>query len=91
MKNSQLPIPLYEISFLQAYLYEFFSLEGECSKNFNHTTWHLKQKYNDEQIETVINFFRSRGITCDCDILHKFDLKEISKDKINFHERDLKI
>jgi len=37
MKKSELPIPVYEIAFLQAYLYELFSLEGHCEQNFDRT------------------------------------------------------
>jgi hypothetical protein len=53
-------------------------------------SWHLKQKYSDEEIESVISFFRNRGLKCDCDVIHKINLRDMSEKKINFHEEDLK-
>jgi len=88
MKKSELPIPVYEIAFLQAYLYELFSLEGHCEQNFDRTVWHLKEKHTDEEVKSVIKFFKDRGLKCDCDVIRKLDLREISKQKVGFHDED---
>ncbi len=76
MKASELPIPIHEVAFLQAYLYEVFSIEDQCQQNFEKTEWHLKGTHKDEEVESIIQFFKSNGVNCDCDIIHKFDLRK---------------
>ena len=85
-KNSGLPIPIYEIAFLQAYLYEAFSIEGHCKQNFDRTEWHLKETHNEEEVKSIIEYFKNNGLICDCDIIHKFDLRKYSREKIQYHE-----
>ena len=86
MKKSEVPIPIHEIAFLQAYLYKIFSLEGYCKQNFERTEWHLKEIHKDEEVKSIIDFFRSNGLKCDCDVIRKFDLRDISEGKIEFHD-----
>ena len=86
MKKSELPIPIHRLAFLQAYLYQVFTLENECKKNFDNTEWYLKETYTDEEVNSIIEFFKSIGLKCDCDIINKFDLKEISKGIIKSHD-----
>lgn len=86
MKKSDLPLPIHEIAFLQAYLYEIFSIEGRCNQNFDKTEWHLKETHKEEDVKTIIEYFKDRGLKCDCDLIRKFDLREISKEQINFHK-----
>jgi hypothetical protein len=88
MKKSELPILVYEIAFLQAYLYELFSLEGHCEQNFDRTIWHLKEKHSDDVVKSVIEFFKDRGLKYDCDVIYNLDLREISKQKMGFHDED---
>ncbi len=85
MKKSELPIPIHRLAYLQAYLYQIFTLDSNCKKNFNYTKWYLKEKQTDEEVNATINFFKSIGLKCDCDIISKFDLKEISKGIIKSH------
>jgi hypothetical protein len=87
MNNVKLPIPIHEVAFLQAYLYEVFSFEGHCNQNFKRTEWHLKQSHSDEEIKSIIEFFKGRGLKCDCDILQKFDLREFSKAVVSYHSQ----
>lgn len=83
MKNYELPIPIYQIALLQAYLYQTFKIENQCSKNFDHTKWYLLDNYNEEEVYSIIDFFISNGVKCDCDLLSKFDLREMSKNILN--------
>ena len=86
MKKLEIPIPIYRLAFLQAYLYQIFTLDNNCKKNFDNTKWYLKEKHADEEVNSTIDFFKSIGIKCDCDIINKFDLKEISKGIIKSHD-----
>ena len=86
MKKSDLPIPIHEIAFLQAYLYKMFSLEGRCKQNFERTEWHLKETHKEEEVKSIIDFFRSNGLKCDCDIIRKFNLKSIEEGIVKFHD-----
>ena len=86
MKNKKLPIPIHQISLLQAFLYQTFMIENQCNKNFKHTKWYLLDNYNEEEVNSTIDFFVSNGINCDCDLLNKFDLREISKIHIKSHD-----
>jgi hypothetical protein len=85
MKKSELPLPLYNLAFLQAYLYQIFSLEGTCKKNFEHTEWYLKEKYSEAEVESIVGYFKSKGLKCDCDVIHKLDLREIMDGQLKFH------
>lgn len=85
MENIELPIPIHELAFLQAYLYGVFSSKMQCKKNFNHAEWFLNEKHTDEEVTEIKNFFRNNGIECDCDIIYKFDLRDKSKDVIKKH------
>jgi hypothetical protein len=89
MKESEIPIPIpiHRLAHLQAYLYEVFTLEDNCRKNFNNTKWYLKESHTDKEVESTIDFFKKIGLKCDCDIINKFDLKEISKETIGYHDK----
>ena len=52
---------------------------------FKYTKWYLKENYTDKKIDSILEFFKSYGLKCDCDIINKFDLREILDEKINFH------
>ncbi len=86
MNTTKSPIPVYKLAFLQAYLYQIFSLEGTCKKNFEHTKWYLKEKYTEAEVESIIGYFKSKGLKCDCDVISKMDLKEISNEILEFHK-----
>jgi hypothetical protein len=85
MKKLELPIPIHRLAYLQAYLYQVFSLNSNCKKNFDNTKWYLKEKHTDEEVNSTIEFFKSIGLKCDCDIINKFDLREISKEILHPH------
>ena len=80
------PIPIHQLAFLQAYLYEIFNEESKCENSFKHTEWYLKENFSQKEIESTIIFLKGRGLSCDCDIIKKLDLKDILKDKLNFHD-----
>jgi hypothetical protein len=61
-------------------------LESKCKKNFNNTIWFFKEKYSDEEVNLIIDFLKSKGLKCDCDVINKLDLKEISKGIISSHD-----
>lgn len=86
MNNLELPVPIHEIVVLQAYLLEVFAKAGGCANNFEHSEWHLRQKYTDEEIKSIFEFFRNYGLKCDCDIIKKFDIREYSKRIVKFHD-----
>jgi|GEM_PF-1346606 hypothetical protein len=90
MTKNDVPIPIYKLAFLQAYLYEIFSTEKKCEKNFKYTVWYLHENFSENEIDRIINFFNEQGINCDCGIIKKLDLKEYSDGRINFHETDKK-
>lgn len=85
MTKKDLPIPIFQIALLQAYLYEILSNEKECEKDFKYTEWYLKDKFSEEKVSLILKFFRENGLNCDCGVLKKIDLKEIVADSINFH------
>lgn len=88
MTENEIPIPIYKLAFLQAYLYEIFSTEKKCENNFKYTEWYLNENFSENEIDKIINFFNKQGINCDCGVIKKLDLKDYSNDKINFHEID---
>lgn len=77
MKSVKIPIKENDLTFLQAYLYKTFSLENRCNDNFDYTEWYLKERYSQEEINAIVNFFKGKGINCDCDIINKLELGEI--------------
>lgn len=85
MINKKLPIPIYQFAMLQAYLYEVFSTEKKCESNFKYTEWYLKEKFSENEITNIIQFFKDNGLNCDCGILKKIDLREFADDTIEFH------
>jgi len=86
MIKSQLPIPIYQLALLQAYLYEIFSSEKECQKNFKYTEWYLNENFHQDEIEKIIDFFNKEGLSCDCGIIKKLDLRAYSNGILNFHK-----
>ena len=82
MKN--IPLPIHQLALLQAYLYEVFSYEKQCRKSFDNAEWYLRDKHNEEKVESIFDFFRSKNINCDCDIINKIDLRDLSS-RINYH------
>ncbi len=85
MYKSELPILIHQLALLQAYLYEIFVGEKKCENNFKYSIWYLKEKFSDKKVDSVLEFFKSYGLKCDCDIINKFDLREILDEKMNFH------
>ncbi len=85
MTKTEAPIPIHHLALLQAYLYEIFGGEKKCEKDFTYTRWYLKEKFLLKDIEMVIAFFKEKGIGCDCDILKKLNLQNLSNGKLNFH------
>ncbi len=82
MKN--IPLPIHQLALLQAYLYEVFSYEKQCEKSFDNAEWYLRDKHNEEKVKSIFDFFRSKNINCDCDIINKIDLRDLSS-RINYH------
>ena len=80
------PIPIHRLAFLQAYLYEIFSAEEKCGSSFSHTEWYLKENFSENEIDLTIKFLKENGLSCDCDIVKKLDLKSVLKEKLNFHD-----
>ncbi len=70
-KNKQ-PVSKNDIIMLQAYLEQIVSIENKCKENFAHTEWYLQEKYSDDEVNTIINFFKVSGAQCDCDLVKKF-------------------
>jgi len=90
MTNLDLPMQIYELAFLQAFLYQIFTTESTCNKNFNNTEWYLNDKYTHAEVNSIINFFKNNGINCDCDIIYKIDLKHILKNTLKSHNQIIK-
>lgn len=70
-KNNQL-VSKHNIMLLQAYLENVVSIENKCKDDFSHTEWYLLEKYNEDEVNAIINFFKENGVKCDCDIVKKF-------------------
>jgi len=51
MAKAGLPIRIHKLALLQAYLYEIFSTEKECKKNFRYTEWYLNENFSKKDIE----------------------------------------
>lgn len=86
MTKSELPIPIFRLALLLAYLYEIFINEKRCEQNFKYTEWYLTQNYSTNEIELMLKFLREAGLKCDCDIIKKLDLRELLDNKFIFHE-----
>jgi hypothetical protein len=86
VKKSGSPVPIYQLAFLQAYLFQVFTLENKCKKNFNNTRWFFEGTYSDGEVNSIIAFLKSKGLKCDCDVIKKLDLKEFSKGIISSHD-----
>jgi hypothetical protein len=71
-KNKQ-PVSNQDIILLQAYLEQVVSIENKCKDDFSHTEWYLMEKYSEEEVSAIINFFKEKGIKCDCDLVKKFN------------------
>ncbi len=84
--NDDLPIKIHQIAFLQAYLYQIFSDGKSCQKSFKYTKWYLKDKYDEPEINNIIDLFKSEGINCDCDLINKFDLKNYTANYSDMHD-----
>ncbi len=85
MTKKELPIPIYRLAMLQVYLYEIFSGEKKCKKNFKYTEWYLIENFSEEKVKEIIKFFNEEGLNCDCGILNKMDLRKLAEGKINSH------
>lgn len=79
MKSTNQLTPEIELSFLRAYLYKTFSLENRCEDDFERTVRYLGERYSDEEVDLIIDYFKEIGIKSDCDILHKL---EVDKNKV---------
>lgn len=86
MKKYELPVPVYRLALLQAYLYEIFTTEKRCEQNFKYTDWYLTQNFSGKDIEKIFQLFKDKDIKCDCDVIKKLGLHELSKGTLNFHE-----
>ncbi len=86
MKKPKLPIPIHQLAFLQAYLYEIFSTEKQCENSFKYTEWYFGENYSDKELKVILEFFEDLGVKCDCDILKEIDLREMSNGILNFHK-----
>lgn len=71
-KNKQ-PVSKENIMLLQAYLEQVVSIENKCKDDFAHTEWYLLEKYSEAEVNAIINFFKEKGIKCDCDLVKKFN------------------
>ena len=71
-KNKQ-PVSRENIMLLQAYLEQVVSIENKCKDDFSHTEWYLMEKYSEEEVSAIINFFKERGMKCDCDLVKNFN------------------
>ena len=85
MTKTELAIPVFKLAFLQAYLYEIFTLKKTCENNFKHTQWYLDENFSEKNIEKLFEFFKNNELNNDCDILKKLDLKEIFASNININ------
>lgn len=84
--KKDLPIEIHQIAFLQAYLYQVFSDGKSCQKSFKYTQWYFKDKYDESSINDIIDFFRSEGVNCDCELINNFNLKDYTSDYSDMHD-----
>jgi hypothetical protein len=69
MRKLDIPIPIYQLANLRTLLYQIFTLDNNCKNSFDNTIWYLKETHTDKEIKAIINFLKSNGIKCDCDIV----------------------
>lgn len=85
MTKVPLPIPIYKLALLQAYLYQAFTFEKHCENNFQNTKWYLNENFTQEEIQEILNFFNQIGLKCDCDVINNLNLKNLTAGMIEFH------
>lgn len=85
MNGKNPPIPVHQLALLQAYLYEVFAYEKKCLKSFDNSEWYLRQKHNDDVVNSILEFFRMNDINCDCDIINKFDIRKYADSLLHYH------
>lgn len=78
--------PVHHLAFLQAFLYEIFSSSKKCENNFKYTEWYLEENFSVNEINLFHDFFRSKEVKCDCDVLKKIDIRELLDESYNFHK-----
>ena len=78
IEDKNFSISINQLAYLKAYLHNIFSLGKQCEKNFNYTKWYFKENYSQKEIMTLFTFLEKKGLTSDCDILLKLDLREFS-------------
>lgn len=86
MIKKEVPIPLYKLALLQAYLYQVFTLEKHCENSFAHTIWYLEEKCSEIEIKKTLEFFEKLGLKCDCDVINKLELRSFVDQEFNFHD-----
>jgi hypothetical protein len=83
IKIEELPIPVYQMVFLQSCLNQIFTIDKNCENNFDYSEWYLREKFTEEEVNSVIEFFRRNGLTNDCDVVKKLNLKKCVVDFLN--------
>ncbi len=78
MKKLEIPISINQLAFLQAYLYEIFSVEKNCNNSFKYTEWYCREYYSEDELKLIMDFFKGLGIKCDLDIIRKIDVQKLS-------------
>lgn len=73
MRKNKQPVSEDDIMLLQTYLEKVVSIENKCKDDFSHTEWYLLEKYSQDEVNAIINFFKENGVKCDCDIVNKFN------------------
>jgi hypothetical protein len=86
MIKDDLPLTIYQLALLQAYLYEVFGGGKVCEKDYKFTRWYLKEKHPGIDIEQIIEKFKKNKLNCDCDILKKLDLQKMYAESLTFHK-----
>lgn len=88
MAKTDLPISIHRLALLQAYLYEVFSNETKCEENFKYTEWFLNENFSKTETNNLLQFLSEKEVVCDCDILKKIDLRELSPNQFEFHKQN---
>ena len=65
---------LYDIALLQAYLLQVFEMEDRCRNSFKHTEWYLSEKYEESVRIEILDYLKSKGAACDCEVLSKINV-----------------
>lgn len=79
MTKIDIPIPIYKLALLQAYLYQIYSQVNACKENFENTEWYLNENFSTEDRKNIFQFFDRLGLKCDCDVMRMLDLKDIGR------------